>query len=320
MPSLPPRRSAAALQPVCAAPCCLRPSVADSASGAYTFGATLRSLSLRPGNSPTTPYGGRVNGLQIIAFAPPCHPNYGALALTPAGLSPAERASLCWTHIRTGALTHTAPTFGSDRGPHGDRRIRSAACVTVPRLGVRAVLWPLGFPSVPGLGSSNSAAARYRLVRCLHRYYAGVRLLCALHHRLTASRLPMRSHRLPDRTTRRPPRSQRGAYVRAWGLRRRDVRLCLAIAAHPILPSTMRRASAHSDHIIFVAQYPARTRRYRRFTDTLTGIAARLAVNRGSAHPSFQRKTTCVVPSSFTNRCFTRSDCCGVSELELCVL
>ena len=30
------------------------------------------------------------------------------------------------------------------------------------------------------------------------------------------------------------------------------------------------------------------TRRYRRFTDTLTGIAARLAVNRGSAHPSFQ--------------------------------
>ena len=57
---------------------------------------------------------------------------------------------------------------------------------------------------------------------------------------------PMRSHRLPDRTTRRPPRSRRGVYVRAWGLRRRDVRLRLAIAAHPILPSTMRRASAHT--------------------------------------------------------------------------
>ena len=54
----------------------------------------MRSLSLRSGNSPTTPYGGRVNGLQIIGFPPPCHPNYGALALTPAGLSPAERASL----------------------------------------------------------------------------------------------------------------------------------------------------------------------------------------------------------------------------------
>ena len=58
----------------------------------------MRSLSLRSGNSPTTPYGGRVNGLQLIGFPPPCHPNYRALALTPAGLSPAERASLCWTH------------------------------------------------------------------------------------------------------------------------------------------------------------------------------------------------------------------------------
>ena len=60
----------------------------------------MRSLSLRSGNSPTTPYGGRVNGLQLIGFPPPCHPNYRALALTPAGLSPAERASLCWTHKR----------------------------------------------------------------------------------------------------------------------------------------------------------------------------------------------------------------------------
>ena len=96
---------------------------------------------------------------------------------------------------------------------------------------------------------------------------------------------PMRSYRLPDRTTRRPPRSRRGVYVRAWGLRRREVRLHLAIAAHPILPSTMRTASAHSEHISFGPQYPAHSRRYRRFTDTLTGIAARLAVNRGSAHP-----------------------------------
>ena len=92
--------------------------------------------------------------------------------------------------IRTCALTHTAPTFGSDRDPRGDARIRSTACVTVPRLSVRPVLWPRGFPSVTGLGSSNSAAAHYRLVGCVHRYYAGVRLLRALHHRLTASRLP----------------------------------------------------------------------------------------------------------------------------------
>ena len=50
----------------------------------------------------------------------------------------------------------------------------------------------------------------------------------------------------------------------------------------------MRTASAHSEHISFGPQYPAHSRRYRRFTDTLTGTAARLAVNRGSAHPSFQ--------------------------------
>ena len=64
----------------------------------YLSRPPVRSLSLRSGNSPTTPYGGRVNGLQVIGSSPPCHPNYGALALTPAGLSPAERASLCWTH------------------------------------------------------------------------------------------------------------------------------------------------------------------------------------------------------------------------------
>ena len=67
----------------------------------------VRSLSLRPGNSPATPYGGRVNGLQVIVFSPPCHPCYGALALTPAGLSPAERASLCWTHKSTNSLSPT---------------------------------------------------------------------------------------------------------------------------------------------------------------------------------------------------------------------
>ena len=80
------------------------PSSTGNGLGLQTFqlsGLPVRSLALRPGDSSTTPYGGRVNGLQIIGFSPPCHPNYGALALTPAGLSPAERASLCWTHCRT---------------------------------------------------------------------------------------------------------------------------------------------------------------------------------------------------------------------------
>jgi hypothetical protein len=39
-----------------------------------------------------------VDGLQVIGFPPPCHPSYEALAFTSAGLSPAERVSLRWTH------------------------------------------------------------------------------------------------------------------------------------------------------------------------------------------------------------------------------
>ena len=69
----------------------------------------MRSLSLRSGNSPP-PLTVVVSMGFRSGFPPPCHPNYRALALTPAGLSPAERASLCWTHVgsRTGA-----PTVGS---------------------------------------------------------------------------------------------------------------------------------------------------------------------------------------------------------------
>ena len=71
------RRSAVAPQPV--TPCCFRPRLEDSASGVFR-GHLCGSLSLRSGNSPTTPYG-RVNGLQFIGFPPPCHPNYRARLL-----------------------------------------------------------------------------------------------------------------------------------------------------------------------------------------------------------------------------------------------
>ena len=71
MPSLPPRQSVTALQPVCATPCCLRPTETDSASGSNVFSRLpVRSLSLRPGNSPTTLYGGRVNGVGSRTGAP----------------------------------------------------------------------------------------------------------------------------------------------------------------------------------------------------------------------------------------------------------
>src|ERR1700676_5289089 len=48
------------------------------------------------------PWGDLVDRLQSFSFHHLCYPNYGALTSTPAGLSPAEHASLRWTHNRTG--------------------------------------------------------------------------------------------------------------------------------------------------------------------------------------------------------------------------
>src|SRR5205814_9214711 len=46
------------------------------------------------------PWGGLVDRLRRFCFHLPRYPNYGALTSTPAGLSPAEHASLHWTHNR----------------------------------------------------------------------------------------------------------------------------------------------------------------------------------------------------------------------------
>src|SRR4051812_12654891 len=51
------------------------------------------------------PWGGLVDRLQSFSFHHLCYPNYGALTLTPAGLSPAEHASLRWTHNRATRLS-----------------------------------------------------------------------------------------------------------------------------------------------------------------------------------------------------------------------
>ena len=45
------------------------------------------------------PEDGLVDGLQRLGFPPPCHPSYKVLALTLAGLTPAERVRLRWTHV-----------------------------------------------------------------------------------------------------------------------------------------------------------------------------------------------------------------------------
>src|SRR6202049_3998078 len=63
------------------------------------YGPVTRSL----------PWGDLVDRLQSFSFHHLCYPNYGALTSTPAGLSPAEHASLHWTHNRTGRF----PASGS---------------------------------------------------------------------------------------------------------------------------------------------------------------------------------------------------------------
>ena len=115
--------------------------------------------------------------------------------------------------IRTCALTHTAPTSGSDRGPL-DRRIRSVAWYTELRHCVRSVLRPREFPLVTGPWLRQLQSGSHRLVRRFLSYYARVRLLRAVHHRLTASRLPDAVPAVTG-TTRRPPRSRHMTYARA---------------------------------------------------------------------------------------------------------
>jgi hypothetical protein len=68
--------------------------------GRSLSGPPLRSLALRPGDSRSCCHD-TVDELQVIGFPPPCHLATGRLAFALAGLSPAERASLSWTHNRT---------------------------------------------------------------------------------------------------------------------------------------------------------------------------------------------------------------------------
>ena len=69
----------------------------------------MRSLSLRPGDSLTSPKDCFVDGLQIIGLPYTCHPSYRVLIITLAGLTPAEHTSLIWTHTRTSGF----PAYGS---------------------------------------------------------------------------------------------------------------------------------------------------------------------------------------------------------------
>src|SRR5271170_6524873 len=82
-------------------PCCLRPPVGGSAFGATHFRGHFCVHCCYGPVTRRLPTGDVVDRLQSLGFPPPCYPNYGVLIFAPAGLSPAEHASLRWTHNRT---------------------------------------------------------------------------------------------------------------------------------------------------------------------------------------------------------------------------
>ena len=189
--------------------------------------------------------------------------------------------------IRTCALTHTAPTFGSDRGPLGPpypfgRRHGSPAQCPARPLASRI---PVGHrPWLQQLRSGSSPPCSLLSS-----------LLC---RRQTSSRRTSSAYGLS------PSRCGPSGFTRWDGPKTSQVpaggvRACMG-SQTPRSPTAPRHYGAPdvafdhkkslgtSNHIIFVAQYPAHTRRYRRFTGILTDTAARLAVDRGSAHPSIR--------------------------------
>jgi hypothetical protein len=70
--------------------------------GLLTFGATSRSLALRPERLAPTPRVGSSRGFSAVGCPPACPPSYGASDSYPGrSPSPAEHISLSWTHNRT---------------------------------------------------------------------------------------------------------------------------------------------------------------------------------------------------------------------------
>src|SRR6516225_9220343 len=87
------------------------------------------------------PWGGLVDRLRRFCFHLLRYPNYGALTSTPTGLSPAEHASLTWTHLQTRnrhkpknhlteKLPYKSPTNRARRVPPEGRRLSDASVRT----------------------------------------------------------------------------------------------------------------------------------------------------------------------------------------------
>ena len=81
----------------------------------------MRSLSLRPGNSLTTPRVALSIGFTSFGFPPACYPSYGALTLAPVGLNPTENASLRWAHqcaiCKEFRASTRSPVLGASQPP-----------------------------------------------------------------------------------------------------------------------------------------------------------------------------------------------------------
>src|SRR3954453_11447513 len=64
------------------------------------------------------PWEGLVDRLRRFCFHLLRYPNYGALTFAPAGLSPAEHASLTWTHLRTKNRQETKNDYLAGKAPY----------------------------------------------------------------------------------------------------------------------------------------------------------------------------------------------------------
>ena len=124
-PPLLPRRSRAAHQPACAARCCLHPVFQRlGLRGFLVSGLPLRSLMLRPGDSLTTLSVALSIGFRAWISLVPAIQATGRLACALAGLSPAERFSLCWTHgNRAAVFQRPVGVSARPRGGHCPRPV-----------------------------------------------------------------------------------------------------------------------------------------------------------------------------------------------------
>src|ERR1700741_1222378 len=113
--------------------------------------------------SPVTrdlPWEDLVDRLRRFRFHLLRYPNYGALTSTPAGLFPAEHASLHWTHNRTCSFPAYGCHLGCLTAGLAAFRTRSGTCDTLSRHCVRHVRHRSAFSLASALRSTASAAGR----------------------------------------------------------------------------------------------------------------------------------------------------------------